>query len=286
MILKEFAVDPKLFGSSINCQLILSLFGASEGKLISRFPKKWKKMAYEEAKRTADGDIELAKITEIISRMDHTKLFSAGRSAFDEGQAWVDRALSEHINNPFSGIITEESGRKGLICFSEMDLSSEPFVRARQMQVKRSAPEMVEAIKLIFLSGSDYKLIDPHFAPVPRYVRPLIAFLEAIGSRSTPLDRVTVECHLAREGSRDAEETNTRNNFTRLLSGRIPDGITVSFHFHPRNKMHDRWVLSTWAGIQFGHGLDEGREPELVNISLLDEEMRQRHWNEYLESSS
>ena len=280
MILREFAVDPRLFNSIINCQLLLPLFSASEGRVISKYPKKWKKLAIGEANKSAK-DIEYLKIEEILRRLDDTVLFFRGRPACEAGLSWSENVLNEHKRLEFSGIIGIEDGNEEIICFDHLDESTGLLAKKRQMQIRRIAKDMASEINLLFLFGNTFKFIDPHFKPIPRYMKPMVAFLEVIASRDKKSDSgVGVEYHIGTSGCAKEEEI-LEQNFFNSLKNEVPETINVSLHFHPEEKMHDRWVLSTWAGVQFGQGLDEGEKPPLVNISLLDEDMRQKHWDEY-----
>lgn len=71
------------------------------------------------------------------------------------------------------------------------------------------------------------------------------------------------------------------NKFKMAMRPVLPHGLTVSLHYHPANKIHDRFILTPWCGVDFGQGLDEGNEPPKVKVTLLDEHLRQSKWDEY-----
>ena len=55
-MLKEYAVDPQVISSSFEtCRYLVSQFGADKGRLISKFPKTWKRIAIAAADNLPDG---------------------------------------------------------------------------------------------------------------------------------------------------------------------------------------------------------------------------------------
>lgn len=279
-MIKEFAVDPAALARWDDCRFITSLFSAGNGRVIANFPKKWKRMAFEEAKKVAK-DVELSRIIERLDRLDKTMLLSRGRPG-GENERWLDNAMDEHARFPFSSIISSVTNGD-VISVDDIDENQEPFLVSIGFPVERNAQSMADAISVLFQSGRHFKFIDPYFTPTPRYIDPFRQFIEQISNRDIDSSDVVVEVVVKTEGD-DAADKRFIHNFTVAVNGFFPDSMELRISFSPENLMHDRWVLSDWAGVSFGHGLGEGDEPATVNVTLLDEPTRKRHWEEFSET--
>lgn len=278
MLLKEYALEPEVLGTRTNWQILLPQIGASQGRLIARFPKDWKKRVYNAAKNTAKPT-ELSWIEERLRRINDSTLFARGRSGGDTSRPWLENTLAEHQRNPFAAIIGSTPSDDVLLV-DDLD-EADPWSCQRQCEVHRNARAMADAISLLFLSGTRFKLIDPHLDPSKRrFQRPLAEFLGRIATRATGENKVHVECHVRTDG-RSEEESRFAQNFQKAMTPIIPSSLTVSLHYHPSAKMHDRFVLSPWGGVDFGQGLDEGDEPPKVKVTLMEEHLRQAKWDEY-----
>lgn len=279
MLLKEYALDPAILCSRTNCQILLPQIGASQGRLIARFPKDWKKRAYEAARKTAKPT-ELSWIEEKLRRIGEFALFACGRPGGDSSLPWVESALAEHKRKPFTAVLGAMT-QAGVLTLDDLDDAQPPWLSQRQCEVPRHAKAMADAISLLFLSGTRFKFIDPHLDPSKsRFRNPLVEFLGRIAARSNGMGSVRVECHVMTSGNTEQEQSFARN-FEKSIAKHLPTSLTLSLHFHPASKMHDRYVLTQWAGADFGQGLDEGDEPPMVKVSLLDEQIRATKWDEY-----
>ena len=50
-MLKEFALEPEALASWESFRYLIEKFGVSKGRVISRFPKQWKRLVYERQHR-------------------------------------------------------------------------------------------------------------------------------------------------------------------------------------------------------------------------------------------
>jgi hypothetical protein len=92
-MIHEFAVDPEALVGWQNFRYLVQKFGISHGRLISRFPRQWKRMEYEACDDCPD--LEKKRITVALERIDD-KLFAAGR-AYDRTRDWVPNAVASHV---------------------------------------------------------------------------------------------------------------------------------------------------------------------------------------------
>lgn len=276
-MIKEFALDPAALAKWDDCRYLTALFGAENGRVIAKYPKKWKRLAYEAAQKVAEPT-ELSKIEERLRRLDDSVLFYMGRPG-GENEDWQVNALEENKRQPFGAIVCSESSNEDVISVDDVDELKEPFIANRQVSVNRDASSMASALDLIFKSGKHYKFIDKYLSPTPRYIKPLKKFITGIASRGV-VTAVVIELVIGTDGNAASEDTMARN-FNVVMNGFLPEGIEMKIYFLPKEKMHDRWILAEWCGVQFGQGLDEGDNPPDVNITLLDESRRQELWDEF-----
>src|SRR5262245_35647980 len=100
-MLADFALEPALLNNWESFQRIVSLFGASQGRLISRFPKKWQEMVLASV---VCGPVEKLRITEALVRVTKTVLFPREHD-WNALLPWLDNAVAEHGKRPFSAIL-------------------------------------------------------------------------------------------------------------------------------------------------------------------------------------
>lgn len=277
-MIKEFALDPAALAKWADCRYLTALFGAENGRVIAKYPKKWKKLAYEAAKKVAEPT-ELSKIEERLRRLDETVLFYMGRPN-GENEDWQVNALEENKRQPFTAVVCSDSKDESVMLVGDLDEVKDPFITYRQQSINRDAQSMASAINLMFQSGSHYKFIDPYLTSTARYIKPLQEFITCITSRSTGVDNVVIEIITGTSGDDNAENNLTRN-FNALINKFLSAEMALKITFIPIEKMHDRWILAEWVGVQFGHGFAEGNDPPDVNITLLDESRRQELWDEF-----
>ena len=277
-MIKEFGVDPACLSSWHDCRYITSLFGVENGRLIAKYPKKWKKMAYEAAKQSAD-ETELSRIEIRLRSLDNSVLFYSGRPSGNE-EKWIVNAINENDNHPFSGIISNDKENESILKIDELDETQEPLVSPRQESVKREAVLIADSISMLFESGNHYKFIDPYLTITDRYLNPLKEFISRIANRNIGVDKAIIELIASTDGNSKAEQ-KLMSNLEQALSDVIPDGMKLIISFKLKDQMHDRWILNEWGGAQFGHGFGEGDNPENVNVSLLEEAVRNELWDQY-----
>jgi len=93
-MIKEFALDPDAITSSYRefCYFT-EKFGVSQGRVISAFPKKWRKLVCDSALREHKGKVEFSKIVERLNKFGSDIVFDTGRPSGEGSLTWIDRAL-------------------------------------------------------------------------------------------------------------------------------------------------------------------------------------------------
>ncbi|MGH9879642.1 MAG: hypothetical protein ACRD5H_18590 [Nitrososphaerales archaeon] len=107
-MLYEYAVEPTLLNNWKDFRYFTEKLGVSRGRLISRYPKRWKKFVYESL--TNCGEVERARIEERLRQLDDRLLPRQGQ--WDDNQGWLTNAEAEHYRRPFHAILAKINPRE------------------------------------------------------------------------------------------------------------------------------------------------------------------------------
>lgn len=289
-MLHEYALDPGVLRNFEKVRYYLEKFGVHRGRLISRFPKKWKKMVYEAC--ASCRDIEKARIVESLSNVD-TKLISSSRD-YDGNVLWLENAEAQHISSPFHAIISSENPRRSETVLIDDDLTEHnPLWNiSREQPVLRKAEVLAACVKRLLQISTTIVFVDPHFDPKEeRYQKTLRAFAEAtVGN----LRLKEIKYHL-KEDDKKPSGDYFHAQCRKYLPSLLPKNLKITFvrwrqivnaesELPEGEKPHPRYVLTERGGFRIEQGLDEGYDGETTDISLLDLPVHQQRWKDYRES--
>jgi hypothetical protein len=279
-MLYEFALDPSILRSFDKVRYYIENFGVYRARLISRFPRKWKRMVYEAC--ASCGDIEKTKIEVSLINAD-AKFINSNRS-YDRNLLWLDNAEKQNAVKPFHAIISSSNPRNIISVLIDDELTERNALWnvPREKVVPRTAADLTRSVQQLLQISSEILFIDPYFDPyAPRYRKPLMHFASAMSSNN----RIRrIEYHLKYELDCDAFQTGCRENMPQVL----PVGFAIKFirwrQIEGGETLHPRYVLTDKGGVRIEHGLDEGLDGEFTDISLLDWPLYQQRWRDYCES--
>lgn len=280
MEVKEFALDPAVPAQSFkDCRYFLDALRIEHGRVLARFPKKWKRMAYESAQTIHAGQVELLKIERLLGKLTNKAMFSCGRPSGDPNEPWLERAITEHERLPFAAIIAQEAKADAPFVIPADDVDTcEAFEATGQDEIKRRSQQIIGCVALLLRAAMTVKLIDPHFdARAPRWRRSLQKLIETVPAGAT------VEIHRKNE---NVLESNKRGQFDGPIQKVLRGGVIVKVFLHDPSKMHNRFILTEQGGVMFGTGLDDhedGKEgiTDHDHVTLLTEVRCNTIWNEY-----
>ncbi|MBI5772619.1 MAG: hypothetical protein HZA89_02615 [Verrucomicrobia bacterium] len=290
-MIKEFAIEPCVLTDWRNFQSLFDDFGVGKGRLISRYPKDWTKevdrlLAKGEASGLI-GPVKAKTIREKIFGQKH-KLIPARRD-YPSNKTWLENAESCQSSRPFHAIIAEENPRKhqNVIGVDDLDKGTNPYHVQTQIEVKRSAGCLASCAKLLLNVCEEIKFIDPHFDPNERRFRN--TFCETLRLHSlAPQGLKVCEIHTKRpaEFRREIQLHHFRSRF----EADVPSGTTLRVFFWQQNpkgkKLHPRFLLTEFGGLQFDYGLDEGDEGDKTIVTLMEEELWRQAREDYSDSGS
>lgn len=284
-MLHEYALDPVVLSNWHSFRYFYEKFGVAHGRLISRFPKKWKRMVYEAC--GGCGDIERKRIEEKLRDID-AMLLPTGRS-YDVNLPWLNNAEVQHRLQPFHAIIANENPRKvdEILIADEIEENMPLWKVSREIPVPRKAADLAKCLATLLQNSTEILFIDPHFRPYEsRYKNALRHFVEVAFANNRKFKRI--EYHL--EENPDATAVFFERECCDKIPAIVPHGIEIIFiRWKQRDggeSLHPRYVLTDHGGVRIEHGLDEGNEGETTDISLLDEALYRQRWKDFQKATA
>jgi hypothetical protein len=284
-MIREYAVQPSLLGNWQDFRYFVEKFSVPQGRLISQFPKHWKRLVYESC--ALCSDIDKARITEKMKAIED-RLIRRAR-IYDGARTWIDNAVASHAENAFYAIVSEAAiaGCAACLVADDLDDSNPLWSEKRSETVARTPSEMARAAATLLEISSELVFIDPHFSPTSKNYRlPLEKFLDIVGRRAgtTP---ARLEYHVG-DGDSGWKTPVAFSDFERdclnELPRCIPARLELTFVRWKQTSLHNRYILTDRGVIEFGTGLDAATRTgaQTDTVKLLDESVRHDLWKEYV----
>lgn len=283
-MLKEYAVDPDVVASDFQtCRYLLSQFGADRGRLIAKFPSRWKRMAFAAAERLPDGR-QKERIVEYLNNLNAERLtlVDSRRDYTHPGDDWLSNAIAAHRVERFRAIISDrEDPANDVIDANHCDENAPLFAASREEVVKRDAQDLAQPAAHLLRNTRIVRFVDPYLDPAGmRWREPLKAFLALIPD----ISRVRCEFHIP-ERDRSPPLPELKRRLARLDDAIPHGGVVHIVRWREQiggERFHGRYVMTDKAGLRYDHGLDEDLGGEqTTDVSLLAHGVLVRRWAEF-----
>ncbi len=284
MLFQEYALDPKLLNNWKDFRYFFSAFGWNTGRLISRYPSRWKRLVYDHLGQCSP--IEQQRIVERLHRIDEKMVTRL--SEWDPSQPdWLINAEAEHVKRPFTRLVASENPREkeAVLVGDCLDEEDESWRLRTDIDVERKSRDLADAVQLMLRSARRISLIDPHFGPENRrHIEPLKSFIQTCQINRT-VDLLSFEYH--------TEVSSTNEFFAETchsqLQGCLPSGFSIRFlRWSQRpgdEELHDRFILTELGGVRYTVGLDYGPSSTHTGIVILSKESYEKQVRDYLSDS-
>ena len=259
----EYAVEPALLNNWNDFRHFTEKFGFYQGRLISRYPKRWKEMVKD---LLSEQGLNRTRIVERLRRLD-ARMLPRHHEWNPEEKDWLKNAEAEHGVRPFHAILAKDNphGRNYVLLGDEVEEDTPLFRIEEAPSTPRSAQKMANLVGPVLQIAKEILLIDPHFGPEnPRHrdmMRELLA--AAVRERTTP--HPYVEIHTSDKADAKFFSEETHEHLPRL----IPEGMKVRLARwavrDPNDRFHNRFILTDRGGLKFGDGVDEGKGRDEVS---------------------
>jgi len=287
MIFKEYAIQPKSLNTASKCRFWLSLMKLENGRQISRYPKKWKKLVYEsliDCKPREKQYIEnrLFKMPKnVLKRRIHE---------WDNSHeiGWINNAINEDGVRPFHAIVAHENpdNIEKILVSDEVDDTHPLLETSPSVAIKRDLNGITGWVKPMIEQSSKIVFIDSFFSPGNQdFLQVLQKFIEIINN-STPNNTSKKIQYHSREtiGGSDDHFINICNQ---NISSFIGKGVEIEFYRWPNNEIHNRFILTdSHGGVSYNYGLSLGSPNHGMNdeINFLPQDAYTIRWNQYVHS--
>jgi hypothetical protein len=285
----EYALEPKLLNNWKDFRYLVSQFGYDCGKLIARYPKKWKRMVYDSLGDV--GVVEKKRIEDQLSKIDN-RMIKRAADSWDGRQDWLANAEREHQISPFHAIISQDNPRlhPQVIEFEELDDDQNQLVQQlwkvnTTIKVKRQAKDMADAIAVFLKQATKIVFIDSYFGlENPRYRNTFTEFMQRIFQDRNASTNPVVEIHCGDRCPAPYFQAYCDQHFISML----PKGIKAQFIRWEKGCLHNRYILTNLGGVMLGEGLAEatGNDRLEDDFVLLDLQRVQELLNDFTRSIS
>ena len=275
-MISEYAVEPELVANLAdrhNYNFFLREFGLGQGRLVSRYPKKWAKQVWEA--HIEGSDLDRTRLTELMARLKERMIKRKDYLWEDSQKIWLENALLEHDRFPFRAILTRTNPEKrpDILCEDDLGASSCPaWDMPSGVRVARQAQMMADAVRPMLASCSWVKFIDPYIKSGRAGFRhSMRAFFQILAADRPVGPPATIELHT---GLLKIENKKFMNFFIREYEKIIPAEWRVTLYQWESKvggqNLYDRYILTDIGGVLFGAGLDEGLKGKKDDIIRLD----------------
>ena len=287
-MIKEFAVDPSYYSTRLEWQLIFEHFGFHKGRMISKFPKDWKKLAYKNLmdnyRRNRIKEIERLALEEKLNNFD--KYFIDLKRSYDLTLNWYENVKKENNRSPFYSIISRINPdcEDKILKVENLEEENKYWSVPRQVTVERNFDVIASLLSNIFKLSKKIILVDPHFHPTKeKYRKSLQSLIKIIFWDEREM---IVEYHLVADPRESTSQF--QNSCQNYISPFIPSGKQLKFvrwssqHASDPNaggeRLHPRFILTDLGGVNIEWGLDEGNLGDVTTITLLEPETYKKYW--------
>lgn len=277
----EVAIDPGEMKSFDRVARFMNACCMGSPRVIAHFPHgSWRKSALAAGASAGCGDAALKSIEIAIdTAFKSGRFINRGRPS-NIASSWISAAIQEHTRLPFRAIVGRRSEQLAVAVLDiEADIDSDASWKLPQsVTVDRTVSELVRALGPMLRLARKVVVVEPNFdIGNSAYTAPIAALLREAARQPPALS--VIELHMTKRfESMDAYlNTQCRSEVQRL----IPTGLTADVCLWDRDirrdqraadKLHDRFLLTDFAGVQLGWGFDT-RPGSRTTITLLGDEL-------------
>lgn len=287
-LIHEYALEPALLNTWETFRFFESHFGIETGRLISRYPKKWKSMVYDSI--GGCSPVTKKRIEEALTRID-PRMMPRKSTGYDYNKSWLANACTEHKAKPFHAVIARENPTqdKCVLPFDDVEAAHPLWVANRALVVVRTPEAMAAAVAPLLQLSREICFIDPYFDPnAPRYRNAFTAFINAAVGEGRTAALQCIEVHASDKLSADYFFPP----FMKYLSSVVPDTVKLKLvQWKQRSqgeKLHNRFILTDIGGVNFGTGLDamdQGEGGQTDEVGVLTADVYRKRYAQYVGST-
>ena len=271
-MIREYALEPELvatWGSQQQYRYFLREFGIAQGRLVSRFPKRWARKVWDAF--GGKNDLEKKRLEELLIHLQSTMVKREGTAWDDNQTAWLDNAVREHTRYPFQAILARDNpgNRPEILVEENLNRSTCPqWEMPHSRIVPRTAEAMASAVASMLACCRWVRFIDPYISSCKKqHLRSMEAFFKILVDKRPVGPANQIEVHTKAEGA-------SRDYLLKFYRQIAPAGLQITMYLWRERangqRLHNRYILTDLGGVSFQHGLDCGRDGETDDLARLD----------------
>jgi hypothetical protein len=206
--------------------------------------------------------------------------FIRSRADYNANEPWLSNAelQAEHFDLI---LCAQKLGvSNAILADPDLDYLTDPrFKLDTQNRVPRNAASLIECVWPLVRISTCVRIVEPNFVPTEvRFMRPLECLVDRLYAEQSRIK--LVELHV----SRPAGFSNTTiRNFHSQIDPILRSGyqLRVFFWADGSERLHERYVLTDFGGIESSWGWDEGSATETTPVKILEEHIWKKEWARY-----
>ena len=294
-MLYEYAIEPELVATWSDRRVgryFTDKFGIGSPRVVSRYPKRWKKLVWSawERLQTGKNEIDHARMTELIEQLSEAMVKRTNTVAHT-GTSWLNDTTEEHRRVPFHAILARRNpmAHPATLAADDIDEGTPLWTAPRGVTIPRKAAAIADAVGSMLRIAMDVTFVDPYFAPHhQRFRNVLEACLKAcFHKRAGGPPRIRV----LSSDKNGAKQSFFGSECRRHLPPVIPPNQKVTIRRLKErpggDRLHNRYILTELGGVSFGVGLDEAEAANCAtdDLHLLDRDQYEARWRQYADES-
>lgn len=300
-MISEYAVDPALVAQWHDPKewaFYREAFADCTGRIGSTFPrqnsKKWRQLVMDTFRQlvpnATDESLAWRRMDVLLERLSE-RMVSRDSSPGCYA-CWLDSALAEHRVRPFHGILSTLPATNVAEVITPAALFDDHLPSAWTVPpygaVPRTPEDYARTLRPLLTRCREVVFVDPWFDPrETRFIEPLQAMLDMLWGPDSCID--SPEAQLVTAESERRPGAWLMGLCSDRLPSRMPQNrrltVTILRQRERGEKIHNRYLLTKFAGVSFGTGLDVSDDKETQqtdDLCRLSRDQLLKRWGQYV----
>ncbi len=290
----EFALDPALVATwhdRLEYLYYEEKFGVHTRRIVSIYPKEWKKLVWEFVDKNRMRDLERKRIEIILQ----TILLSTIKrvSTFSNISDWLERTEIEHEQRPFRAILSINNPRANPFVIKSCSLLHEghelwniPDLNS----ISRTSEDIANGARPVLQFCKKAVFIEPYYSPDKTAIHnTLESLFGSIWNQRIAGSDPEVQLQTKLDNDANQEEAlKFISNCEPYLSKIIPldKKVTLTIKKNKTNqqRFHNRYILTESIGLGLPSGLTgmSNTSNETDDIYILSQQQHKERWMQYV----
>tara|TARA_R100000027_G_scaffold67722_1_gene68182 strand:+ start:14082 stop:14984 length:903 start_codon:yes stop_codon:yes gene_type:complete len=270
----EYALEPEALSDWQTARYLLDQFGVPHGRLVSQFPKSWKRCAYDAC--SGCSPIDKKRIEELLSKVG-PKLIRTGRE-YGSSDTWVANALRSHREHPFRAILgRRESVSPGIQDAAEVGPETPGWIPDGG-PIPRTPDAITLAARFLMSGAKKIRLIDPRYSCAQRHNGPLKDIVDLVRSETSAN---VIEYHVLANGTSEWFQGKLEGQDLHRVRTALRDREIHFYRWKPiegGEAFHARYILTDRGGLEYDYGLDSGSPGQTTNVHRMPDSLHRQRW--------